>query len=327
MSCRKLEQILVFSTALGNHVHRTGRGTVTAVPRAPDSLTRPIAILRSTRPRQWAKNLLVYAAPGAAGMLGQATVLVEATLAFVSLCLVSGATYLWNDTVDREADARHPTKRSRPVAAGQLSPATATGAGVVLALLGLGVALAVDWRLLVVVLAYLALTIAYSAVLKSIVVLDVVTVAAGFVLRALAGGAATGVPISNWFFMVTTFGSLFVVVGKRQGELAEVDGAGTLRPTLDSYTPGYLAFLRTVSAGAMLVAYCLWAFETADIEQISIPLYELTIAPFIVAVLRYALLLDAGHGGAPEDVFLGDRPLQWAVAAWLVTYAAAVLVS
>ena len=286
-----------------------------------------MAVLRTTRPRQWTKNLLVFAAPGAAGVLGQRDILIDSVLAFVSLCLVSGATYLWNDTIDREVDARHPTKRNRPIAAGHLLPRTATVAAVALGLGGLGLALVVDWRLLVVVAAYLALTLAYSTVLKSIVVLDVVAIAAGFVLRAVAGGAATGVPISNWFFIVTTFGSLFVVVGKRQGETATVEGAGALRPTLDVYTESYLAFLRTVSAGVMLVAYCLWAFETTAIEQISAPLYELTIAPFLVAVLRYALLLDAGHGGAPEEVFLSDRPLQAAGAAWFVTYAAAVLVS
>src|SRR5690606_24580192 len=132
---------------------------------------------------------------------------------------------------------------------------------------------------------------------------------------------ATGVPVSDWFFIVTSFGSLFVVTGKRQGEvgdLAEEEGdAADVRATLGQYNAGYLAYLRSVSSAAMFLAYCVWAFETAATSTGSVPWFELSIVPFVVAVLRYAFLLEQGRGGAPEELFFGDRPLQLAGAAWL----------
>jgi decaprenyl-phosphate phosphoribosyltransferase len=176
-----------------------------------------------------------------------------------------------------------------------------------------------------------AVTTAYSYWLKHIVILDVVAVASGFVLRAIGGATATGVPVSDWFFIVTSFGSLFVVTGKRQGEvgdLAEEEGdAVDVRKTLEEYSPSYLAYLRTVASGVMFVAYCVWAFETADAASGSFPWFELSILPFVIAVLRYALLLDRGRGGAPEELFFNDRPLQLAGVAWAIVYGTAVYVA
>jgi decaprenyl-phosphate phosphoribosyltransferase len=286
-------------------------------------------LLRTARPKQWAKNLLVFAAPAGAGVIDQAEPLAEAIIAFASFCLAASGTYLLNDVADREADARHPTKRHRAVASGLVSPALATVLGVGLIVGGLALGLLADWHLTVTVAIYVAVTTAYSYWLKNVVILDVVAVASGFVLRAIGGAAATGVPVSNWFFIVTSFGSLFVVTGKRQGEvgdLAEEEGeAADIRSTLEEYPPSFLAYLRAVSSGVVLVAYCVWAFEaSAAADEGSIPWFELSILPFVVAILRYALLLDRGGGGTPEDLFFRDRPLLAAGLVWAVVYGTAV---
>jgi len=285
-------------------------------------------LLRTARPRQWAKNLLVFAAPAAAGVIDQAKPLADASIAFAAFCLAASGTYLLNDVADRESDARHPTKRLRPIAAGVVPPGLATVVGVLAIVAGFGVSFLADWHLAVVVGIYVAMTTAYSHWLKHIVILDVVAVASGFVLRAIAGATATGVPVSDWFFIVTSFGSLFVVTGKRQGEvgdLAEEEGeAADVRATLDEYTDSYLAYLRTISSAVMFVAYCVWAFETAAPTSGSVPWFELSILPFVIAVLRYALLLDRGKGAAPEELFFADRPLQLAGLAWALVYGTAV---
>jgi decaprenyl-phosphate phosphoribosyltransferase len=277
------------------------------------------------RPRQWVKNLLVFAAPAAAGVLDQRAQAINTVVAFASFCLAASATYLWNDVADREADALHPRKRHRPVAAGALSPTRATLAGAVLLVTGLALSLTASWQLTVTIALYVGLTISYSLVLKHVAVIDLVVVAAGFVLRAIGGAAATGVPISNWFFIVTSFGSLFVVSGKRSGEATDLAGlAGDVRSTLSAYPASFLRQIRAVSSAVMLVAYCLWAFEQAAAVAIRIPLYELSIVPFTIAVLRYELLLEGGGGAAPEDLFFEDRGLQLAMAVWAVTFAAAL---
>ena len=285
-------------------------------------------LLKTARPVQWSKNVLVFAAPGAAGVLDNAGALGDAMVAFVAFCLAASGTYFLNDTRDREADAQHPTKCRRPIAAGVVSPALGYVMGFGLILAGVAVGFIPHWQLAVTVAAYVALTTSYSFWLKHIPVVDIVAIAAGFVLRAIGGATATGVPVSDWFFIVTSFGSLFVVTGKRQGEigdLAEEEGqAGDIRATLDEYTESYLAYLRTISSGVMFVAYCVWAFETAATSTGSVPWFELSILPFVIAVLRYALLLDRGKGAAPEELFFADRPLQLAGLAWALVYGTAV---
>jgi decaprenyl-phosphate phosphoribosyltransferase len=283
------------------------------------------ALLRLVRPKQWVKNVLVFAAPGAAGVLDEGPALTDAVVAFVCFCLAAAGTYCLNDVHDAEADRRHPTKRHRPVAAGAIPAPVATALGVALLVAAIVLALAVRWPLAATVGGYVVLTTSYSAVLKHIAVVDVVAVAAGFVLRAIGGAAATDVPISDWFFIVTSFGSLFMVTGKRGAEAAEVgDGAGDVRRSLLSYTPSFVAYLRSVSSAAVLVAYCLWAFEKAAESGADVPWYQLSIVPFAVGILRYALVLDEGRGSAPEDVILGDRPLQVVGFVWLVVFALGV---
>ena len=291
----------------------------------PPSSSTALALLRLARPKQWIKNVLVFAAPGAAGVLDERGALADTVLAFVCFCLAAAGTYFLNDVRDVESDRRHPTKRHRPVAAGTVPAAVATGLGIVLLLAAVGLALAVRWPLAATVAGYAVLTTSYSAVLKHVAVVDVVAVAAGFVLRAIAGAAATDVPISDWFFIVTSFGSLFMVTGKRGAEAAEIgDDATAVRRSLTSYTPGFVAYLRSVSSSAVLVAYCLWAFEKAAESGAEVPWYQLSIVPFAVGILRYALVLDEGRGSAPEEVVLADRALQVVGVVWLVVFALGV---
>ncbi|HEX6235726.1 MAG TPA: decaprenyl-phosphate phosphoribosyltransferase [Acidimicrobiales bacterium] len=288
----------------------------------------PAALVRLARPRQWSKNVLVFAAPGAAGVLDNPGPLLDALVAFGSFCLAAAGTYYINDARDVESDRRHPTKRNRPVALGVVPLWLAYAGGAVLIAGGVGLAFAASVELVYTVLGYIALTTAYSAALKHVAVVDLVAVAAGFVLRAVAGAAATGVPISEWFFIVTSFGSLFMISGKRSAEASEVgEGAAGFRSVLAAYTPGYTAYLRAVTSGAVLVAYCLWAFEKAELASATVPWYQLSILPFAMGVLRYALVLDQGKGSAPEDIVLRDRPLQGVGLVWVIVFGVGVYTS
>ena len=300
--------------------------TLAATTDPPTSPSMLSGLVRLARPKQWAKNVLVFAAPGAAGVLDQAEPLRDTLLAFLAFCLAASGTYFLNDARDVEADRRHPTKQRRPVAAGVVPVPVAAAGGAILLVAGVGLGFAVRAPLGFTVLSYAALTSAYSAWLKHVAVVDLIAVSAGFVLRAIAGAAATGVPISEWFFIVASFGSLFMVSGKRGAEAAELgDGeAEAIRPSLAAYTPAYVAYLRSVSSSGMLLAYCLWAFEKAAEADASIPYYQLSIVPFAMAVLRYALVLEQGKGSAPEDVVLSDRILQAVGVVWVLTFALGV---
>jgi decaprenyl-phosphate phosphoribosyltransferase len=153
-------------------------------------------------------------------------------------------------------------------------------------------------------------------------VLDLCAVAAGFVIRAIGGAIAIDVPITRWFYMVASFGSLLVVTGKRSGEQHRLSNhGGSGRRVLDHYTPTFLAQVRSTAAAALILAYCLMAFEKADELGGQVPWFELSIAPFILGVLRYAMLLDAGRGEDPEDIVLEDRPIQLMGLAWVVLFA------
>ena len=292
--------------------------------------TTAVGLVRGTRPAQWTKNLLVFAAPVAAGVITERQMAVDTTLAFVAFCGASAGTYLLNDARDVDADRNHPTKRLRPVASGQVSVASAYVAGVALlvgsVVLGAAVAPALGWT----IVGYLALTTVYSFGLKTVPVVDLVAVAAGFVLRAVAGAAATGVPLSQWFLLVTSAGALLMVTAKREAELARhhrSDADPNERPTravLESYTPGFLTSVRTMAAGLMLIAYCLWAFEGGPgdgIEGTGTALWlQLSVVPFAVAVLRYVLLADAGAGERPERLMLTDTVLVASGATWAIIY-------
>jgi decaprenyl-phosphate phosphoribosyltransferase len=295
---------------------------VTAVPAAGGLLA---GLVRTARPKQWVKNLLVLAAPLASGFIDRDDNLLNALIALTAFCLAASGTYFWNDARDVEADRAHPTKRNRPVAAGTVPVAMAWVIGAVLVGAAIGISFLATWQLAVTTGAYVAITTSYTLWLKEIAVVDVVAIASGFVLRAIAGGTATGILISDWFFIIASFGSLLMVVGKRQGEQLELGGAAaSVRTTLGTYSEAYLAYLRSVASGVVLVAYCLWAFEKSAQADTSVPLYQVSLIPFAVAILRYSMLVDLGRGASPEELVFEDRPLLLASAAWAAVFGLAV---
>src|SRR5215211_5871054 len=223
------------------------------------------SLVRTARPKQWSKNVLVFAAPAAAGVLDEPRHVLQTVVAFVAFCFAASGTYFFNDALDAHADRQHPTKQFRPVAAGHISERLAKVIAVVLVAVAILVALPVrEGQLAGVVAGYVALTLSYSVWLKHEPVVDLGAVAAGFVIRAIAGGVATGVPISEWFLIVAGGASLFMVTGKRYAEQIELgDASGAHRATLTEYSRGYLSFVRAVASGVTIMAYCQWAFEFA----------------------------------------------------------------
>jgi decaprenyl-phosphate phosphoribosyltransferase len=281
------------------------------------------AVIRAARPRQWVKNLLIFAAPAAAGELGQPDVIARTVLAFVAFCLVSSATYMLNDVGDIEADRVHPGKRHRPIAAGLVSVPVALVCVVVLLAGGLAVAYAVSWQLGLLLTAYKALTIAYTFRLKHVATVDILVVASGFMVRAVAGGVAADIALSKWFLAVTSFGSLFMVAGKRHGELLQIGDAST-RPALAQYTLTHLQFLVSMAAAVAIVTYCLWAFDHPKTSEI--PWWGLSIVPFVAGIIRYAWLVDRGEGGAPEELILRDPGMRLVGIVWVGLFLGSVYI-
>jgi decaprenyl-phosphate phosphoribosyltransferase len=291
----------------------------------PAARSRIRALIRACRPRQWVKNVLVFAAPGAAGVLSHPHVAREAILTFVSFCMLSSGTYLLNDVHDRHEDRRHRRRRTRPIASGEVSVQLAVATALVLVTFGLGLAAAVRPALAGVGAGYLALTGSYTLWWRSVAVADIAAVAGGFVIRALAGGVATDVSLSRWFVLVTSFGALYLVAGKRYAELREAEQDGVQRPSLRVYSTEYLRLVVGVSAAVTITAYCLWAFQRPHPDRLS--WFELTIIPFVLWLLRYTLLLDRGDGHAPEELVLGDGFLLSMSGAWVALFVVGVYVA
>ena len=302
-------------------------------PRPPSPVETPgarsflLALLAEARPKQWVKNVLVVAAPAAAGVLSEGHAILDTAIAFVAFCFAASGTYFLNDAFDVEADRLHVQKRFRPIAAGEVPVRTAQVVGAVLLVCGVGLGFLASWKLPIVIGTYIVFTTTYSAWLKHVAVVDLGMVAAGFVLRLIAGATAVDVPISVWFFIVGSFGSLFMVAGKRHAEFMDLgaERAGH-RATLSEYSREYLGYVRAVASGVAMVGYCLWAFEKSA-GHAGVAWYELSIVPFVLAMLRYALLIERGEGGAPEDLVLNDRPLQvmgvlWAIILGISLYVA-----
>lgn len=280
------------------------------------------AWLSALRPRQWAKNVLVFAAPLGAGRLFEVDVLLPSIGAFVAFCLISSATYLVNDVRDVESDRVHPKKQHRAIASGRLSVAAAISTAVVFAVAALVLSWFIQPALAGVVAAYAVVTLTYSLLLKHEPVVELALLAVGFLLRAIAGGAASDLPISQWFLIVAGFGSLFMAAGKRFSELERArreGGETTLRRSLAGYTPGYLRFVWAVSAAVTITAYCLWAFDVAQTPS-SFPWAQWSVVPFVLAILRYAVDIDRGEAEAPEDAALGDRVLLILGVIWVVMF-------
>jgi decaprenyl-phosphate phosphoribosyltransferase len=279
-------------------------------------------LLRASRPRQWTKNLLVLAAPGAAGLIDRPAVAARVAGAFVVMCLLSSATYLVNDVRDREQDRLHPRKRTRPVAAGEISPRAAVRAAALMALVGVALAIAIDPKLGAVGCGYLALTASYSLWWRNIVVVDILAIAAGFVLRALAGGVATDIYLSRWFVIVTACCAIFLVAAKRYAELREHAVRVPARATLARYSAGKLRLTLVAASTVAGVAYTSWAFT----RHSHLVWYGLSIAPFLLWLARYATLVEAGTGEAPEELILRDGRLLALSAAWAVLFLGGIYV-
>jgi len=288
-------------------------------------------LVKALRPRQWVKNVLVFAAPVAA--LGDqryvydySEVLVKVLLAFIVFSLAASSVYLVNDARDVEADRAHPTKRFRPIAAGVVPEWLAYTLAVVLGAVSLGIAWLVTPNLALVIAVYIVIQLAYCFGLKHQAVIDICIVSSGFLIRAIAGGVAANVPLSQWFLLMMAFGSLFMAAGKRYAELQLAERTGAkIRKSLESYTSSYLRFVWTMSATALVLCYGLWSFERDATGGTS--WFVMSMVPFTVAILRYAVDVDGGMAGEPEEIALKDRVLQLLALAWIGTIGAAVFLS
>jgi decaprenyl-phosphate phosphoribosyltransferase len=282
---------------------------------ASTSLT---SLVRAMRPRQWVKNVLVATAPLAAGQIDESSVLLGTIAAIACFCAASSAVYLLNDVRDVAADRLHPVKMNRPIAAGLVSARAAVVTAAVLAMVALVGAGLLDLGFLSIVATYLALQVAYGFGLKHQPVLDIAVVASGFLLRAVSGGLATDIPLSQWFLMVAGFGSLYMIAGKRYSELLQLGSDTGTRKSLAGYTETYLRFVWNTAAAVTMTGYCLWAFSLPTGTGSGIAWEEISIVPFVLGIMRYAIDVDAGEAGEPEDIVLRDRVLQVLGLLWLV---------
>jgi 4-hydroxybenzoate polyprenyltransferase len=279
----------------------------------------PAAILLSMRPRQWGKNLFVFAGVIFSQHLFSPLIL-TALGAFAIFCALSGAIYLLNDVADAEKDRLHPSKRKRPVASGALASATALGAGLLILGGSLALSFWLSGRFGLVALAYGALLTAYSVWLKHLVILDVLTVAVGFVLRAVAGAVAIDVEISGWLLICTVLVALFLALGKRRHEyLALRSEAAAHRPILAEYSEGFLDQMIAVVTASTVTAYALYTMSPETVAKFHTRLLPLTLPFVIYGVFRYLYLLYRHQlGGNPSDLFLNDRALLVNTVLWML---------
>ena len=279
--------------------------------------------VRALRPRQWPKNLLVFAAPMAAGQLAHPGVLLRSLAAFVAFTAAASAAYLLNDVMDAEADRLHPEKRLRPIAAGTVPVRFAVGLAVVGAAVAALTAAVTDDELLLVVLAYSALTLAYAHSLKRVAGLEIVIVASGFVLRPLAGAFATGVAPSAWFLAVCCLAAVAITIGKRLAELVRLGAiASHHRAALGSYSVTWLARIQVVVVLAMSGAYVGWALGRPTTLARTVDV--LSLLPVLAAFAAVVELNRRGDGGAPEQLLLSNRRLQLLGGAWLALFVVGV---
>ncbi len=284
-------------------------------------MTILLQILRSLRPRQWVKNVLVFAPLIFAQQALDQHALLRSAAAFALFCLASGAVYLVNDLLDRASDREHPVKSRRPIASGALPTVPAAAAG---ALIGAGALLGaamLDRQLALVLGTYLVVNLSYSRVLKHLVILDVMTIAAGFVLRVLAGGIAVGVAISSWLLLCTSLLALFLGFGKRRHELVLLEiNAASHRQILSEYSPYFLDQLIAVVTTSTLVSYALYTMDPIVHQKLGTPYLPLTIPFVLYGIFRYLYLVhQRQEGGDPSQIIFSDRPLLADILLWAAT--------
>jgi 4-hydroxybenzoate polyprenyltransferase len=275
-------------------------------------------LLISVRPAQWTKNLLIFAGLLFGHQLFSAGSVFAAVAAFAIFCALSGAVYLINDVLDRESDRQHPLKARRPIASGALSVSTALAAAAFLGIGGLAAAFALNMRFGIVSAVYLSLLALYSGPLKHIVIIDVLTIAIGFVLRAVAGAEAVNVEISYWLLVCTILLALFMALAKRRHELTLLaDGATSHRPILGEYTPYLLDQMIAVVTASTLIAYVFYTISPETQQKFGTQWLGLTIPFPLYGIFRYLYLVHQRQaGGSPADLLLTDRPLLACVALW-----------
>lgn len=289
-------------------------------PSGPGS--RLLGLALSSRPRQWPKNLLVLAAVLFSGEYHSSSSLLAAVAATAIFTLATAGLYLLNDAIDAPRDREHPVKRRRPIAAGVVPVRLAVGVGIVCAAAALALAAVLAWPFGVALAVYLALQVGYSVVLKHEVILDLLAIAVGFVLRAVAGALVIEVPISPWLYICTFLLALFLAVGKRWAELNSESRTSAARPVLDLYTQDFLRTLVVITAAATPLSYALYTFSAPNLPENH--LMMITIPIVLYGILRYVYLLQAnGSGEEPERVLLGDRGIlasviTWVVVSWMV---------
>jgi 4-hydroxybenzoate polyprenyltransferase len=297
---------------------RKAKHSAASLPSTSES--PPLNLLHSLRPRQWTKNLFVFGALVFAQRLGDRAAVAKATLAFVIFCALSGAVYLINDVIDREQDRHHPLKARRPIASGALNASVAVAVAVLIGVAALSASWTLGPPFLSVALAYLVLQAAYSTVLKHIVIVDVLTIAAGFTLRAVAGGKAIMVPVSHWLVLCTGLLALFLALGKRRHELLllAADATGHRR-ILEDYTPYLLDQMISVVTASTLIAYAFYTISPETTQKFNTSLLSLTIPFPLYGIFRYLYLVHRkDQGGSPSDLLLEDRPLLICIALWAI---------
>jgi len=277
-------------------------------------------LIVSVRPGEWTKNLFVFAGLLFGQRLTDPLAVKRATLAFLIFCSLAGVVYLVNDVADRDRDRQHPRKRNRPIASGALGVPTALGAAAVLTACGLGAAWWLGRDFFAVAAGYLLLLVLYSGPLKHIVIIDVLTIAIGFVLRVAAGAVAIGVPISQWLLICTILLALFLGLSKRRHEIVLLaDGAIGHRRILEEYSPYLLDQMIGVVTASTLMAYILYATSHETAEKFGTSLLGLTIPFPLYGIFRYLYLVHRKEGGgSPAELLLNDRPLLACVALWAV---------
>lgn len=282
-----------------------------------------VALFVSLRPAQWTKNLILFAGLIFGGKLLDPASALAASLAFVIFCALSGVVYLINDVRDVEADRRHPIKSRRPIAAGDLSTATAWTTAVVLAVTALTGAWWLDRSFFLVAAAYLSLLTIYSIVLKHHVILDVLTIAAGFVLRAAAGTVVIHIAISHWLLVLTLLLALFLALSKRRAEMVTlVDGGSGHRRSLADYSPQLLDQLITIMAASTLLAYAFYTISPETVDRFGTDRLLYTLPFPLYGIFRYLFLIhQRAGGGNPSETLLQDRPILVCVGLWALTVA------
>lgn len=294
----------------------------------PGAVDRPLALslLASLRPSQWTKNLIIFAALIFGLRLDEPEAVARAVAAFVVFCALSGAVYLVNDIVDREADRQHPVKARRPIAAGELAAGPALAAALGLAAAGLGGAFWLGRAFGAVAAGYLGLLALYSGPLKRLVIVDVLTIALGFVLRAVAGAVAVEVPISHWLLVLTLMLALFLGFSKRRHELTSLGGqAAGHRVILGEYNAQLLDQMIAIVAAATLIAYVIYSISPETIERFGTDQLGLTLPFPVYGLFRYLYLVyRRDGGGSPSEALLTDRPLLACVGLWVLAVTAII---